>query len=458
MNARLLVATVALVAAPAEAAPLTLSYQPTCRPHTSCLAGTEIQALETFDGRLYAGTTNWMETNERVWPRTSAQVLALDKPEGAWRALAPLPDPQKKCKPGVAPWEQVNDLQRVSYGATSKSALLVSTMPNEDGGCPSLQGTVFYLGPDQKWIDTGLGNKLMPYYGSLQSETRYVVSHVDSSGECTASKPCVFAFVGPRGKRTAGIGATVWRGRIDPQKCSLICWDSSPEAELNGAKLPNARRILSAYSAGDKGVFIGTGLTQSPAPKERVALLQRNAHGVWKPIWKGGTPTGEREVRGIVGWTSPAGQFSLWFVTNPLGSVYRSDLKNGRLTAPKREVRLVDVPNQRCTDVYGYQLYLHGTDNPVLAFASQSCPGKQRTARIFYRHLESCTKWRSLELPNLRDPPTNGRVNETALRWFERSPWDPNDIYVGTTDMNSGPGSLTARIYRLTRPFAGTCP
>jgi len=60
-------------------------------------------------------------------------------------------------------------------------------------------------------------------------------------------------------------------------------------------------------------------------------------------------------------------------------------------------------------------------------------------------------------VPEIQDISPNGAPAEAALRWFQTSPWDPSDLFVGTTDMHSGPGTRTARIFHLDEPFATLC-
>ena len=137
-----------------------VSYAPTCTSagERGCLSGTEVQALEAFDGKLYAGTTNWEETLATVWPRTSAQINVLASQDGTWQRTPGLPG-SPKCTPGNAPWEQVNDLHgaKFAWEGTAAKRLFAGVLANEDGACPGLQASVFYLDErGRKWINTGL--------------------------------------------------------------------------------------------------------------------------------------------------------------------------------------------------------------------------------------------------------------------------------------------------------------
>src|SRR5687768_7758389 len=86
-----------------EARRVALSYAPTCGNRcdgSPCMAGTEVQALERHDGKLFAGLSSWKETQACIWPAVSAQVLYLEADAGTWKPTPPIPDAQKACKPG----------------------------------------------------------------------------------------------------------------------------------------------------------------------------------------------------------------------------------------------------------------------------------------------------------------------------------------------------------------------
>ncbi len=458
------------------------SYAPTCtsqcRP--SCLSGTEVQALEEHGGALYAGLTSWGETLACVWPGASAQINYLPAEAAAWRRAPDLP-PSARCAPGIAPWEQVNDLQSAVFGGGAQSArhLFASVLANEDGRCPGLHSTVFHLDEgNRRWVNTRLDEALESLYGPVNSEVRYLETFSDGTPECPAGRPCVFAFVNPRqAMARRSNGPTVWRGRYDPANpaCSLICWDAKPEANLDGLGAPVAQRIVSSFAGRDRLTFGtaargGAGCADPAAPScARAALFDRLSPGRWAPVWQGAPadrPGADSEVRGINGWDYPDGRSSLWFLTLPGGGIQRVDsTAKGVRAGPVKEVTLVDlIPETPCSGLYAYQLYLHRrgeTDaNPVLAVASESCSSVPENSfgRIFYRFVSKCPEWRILDMRSIKNDPSTPRVNEASVRWLQRSPFDGRDLFFGTTDMNSGSASLTARIYRLPRPFEGKCP
>ena len=452
-----------------------LSYAPTCTSScaTGCLSGTEVQAIESFDGKLYAGTSNWMETLACVWPATSAQINVLSTEAGSWQRTPDLPK-SSKCATGAAAWEQVNDLHAATFttrGALSKH-LFASTLVNEDGACPGLQASVFYLDArGQSWINTGLDARLETFYGAMQTEVRYMETFSDGSAECPSERPCLFAFVGPRKRVTPPKFPSVWRGRYDPGNtaCSLICWDAAPEVSLDGIQAPVAARILSS-DAGENGLFFGTGAYESGKCPDanklschRAALMQRVAPKTWTPVWLG-PPVQEKDadeaVRGISSWKYPGGAVSLWFITIPKGAVYRVDALSGGRSEPVVEARLTDLIPEPCNArILPYQIYIHrqgsGDANPELLVASESCGTSIRNsvARIFHRPVSGGSAWSYLEMPELTYAYEGSRANPAAVRWIQTSPFDSGNIFFGTTDMNSGDGSLTGRIYRLDTPF-----
>jgi hypothetical protein len=104
-----------------------------------------------------------------------------------------------------------------------------------------------------------------------------------------------------------------------------------------------------------------------------------------------------------------------------------------------------------------YQLYVHqrgsADTNPELLVASEACGYTPRDsfARIFHRPIARDGAWGVVNMPTVTSVGAD-RSNEAAVRWIETSPFDRKDVYFGTTDMNSTPGSLTARVYQLAVP------
>jgi hypothetical protein len=450
-----------------------LSYAPTCTSaaESGCMSGTEVQALETFDGKLYAGMTNWEETLGAVWPSTSAQVNVLRVRGGPWERAPALPD-SPKCSPGSAPWEQVNDLHAAEFSdaGTTTSHLFAAVLANEDGACPGLHASLFALDAlGTGWINTGLDTQLEAWYGAINSEVRYVETFADGTTECPAERPCLFAFVGPRG---GDIGPSVWRGiydRTNPS-CRLICWDATPEVVMDGRAGPAARRIVSSAS-GPAGLFFGTtaagsGRCRSEGDEawcNRAALMERVRPGVWEPAWVGSPVKdgGPDEVRGIASWEYDDGGQSLWFVTAPAGTVYRVDVSAGTIAArpgmrsePVLERTLGRFLPEACNArMLPYQLYVDQRvpdgASPELLVASQGCGYTPRDsyARIFHRPVARDGGWSVLDLTSVTNVGAD-RSNEASVRCIEASPFD-DGIYFGTTDMNNTPGSLSARVFEL---------
>jgi hypothetical protein len=446
-----------------------VSYAPTCTSaaEQGCLSGTEVQALEAFDGKLYAGTTNWEETLAGVWPSTSAQINVLASQDGTWRRTPDLPG-SPKCAPGNAPWEQVNDLHGATFASqgTTTERLLAGVLANEDGACPGLQASVFSLDAlGQEWVNTGLDTRLEKLYGAIYTEVRYLKTFSDGTAECRADRPCVFAFVGPR---SGTIGPSVWRGTYDPAAttCDVICWDSRPEVVMDGVHAPLAARIVSSTS-GETGLYFGTAALGSRRCRgkgeecNRAALMERVGPNAWKPAWLGSPVTdgGPDQVRGIASWEYQNGARSLWFVTAPVGTVYRIDTTGGTRSDPVAESTLGEFLPESCNArMLPYQLYVHqrgSTDmNPELLVASEACGYTPRDsfARIFHRPVARDGAWGVVTMPTVTSVGAD-RSNEASVRWIETSPFDSKDVYFGTTDMNTTPGSLTARVYQLAVPF-----
>jgi len=380
-----------------------VSYVPTCTSagEQGCLSGTEVQALESFDGKLYAGMTNWEETLPSIWPRTSAQINVLAARDGTWQRTPDLPG-SSKCAPGSAPWEQVNALHGATFSwqGTAVEHLFAGVLANEDGACPGLQASVFYLDAvGHEWINTGLDARLEGFYGATNSEVRYIETFGDGTADCPADRPCVFAFVGPR---SGTIRPSVWRGIYDPAgtECNLICWDSEPEVVMDGTHAPSATRIVSSES-GPAGLYFGTVASTGRGCRgedelacNRAALMQRVGPGAWEPAWLGSPVNegGPDQVRGIASWEYDDGSRSLWFVTAPVGTVYRMDTTAGTTSTPVAEATLGEFLPDACNArMLPYQLHVYqrGPDdvNPELLVASETCGSTPQDsfARIFHR-------------------------------------------------------------------------
>lgn len=469
----------------------TESYLPTCQPgcpDAPCLGGTEVQAMETMDGRLFAGLTSWMETEACVWPGTSAQVIVLESESGEWQLTPPVPSPSGSCPDGIAPWEQINHLQVASglLDGSPVSRLFVATLPNEDHGCTGLTGSVLFLDEEaETWVDTGFGARASEYYGEVAAEIRYLALHGDGSAQCPTEQPCLFAFANPRDASSPFRGPTVWRGTVEPANpdCQGVCWPDQPELDLNGVDAPMAIRTVSAFSFGENGLFIGTAATAGGAPREMLDLLdidctdprangclhsvlmRRAPDGTWTTIWHG--PPGQQhvdhEIRGINGWAYPDGSISVWFVTLNDGNIYRIDSDGTSAQPAEAEFQLLEASGDDCEGFYGYQIHLHHQDeadtNPALVVASLGCyRGRERdpAGRVYYRFVDRCTNWAEARFENITDGSTNA-AKEHAIRWLESSPWDANDLYFGTTDMWMNPGTLAARIYHVEDFLRGHC-
>lgn len=448
-------------AAGQTAAPV-LSYSPDCPdPAVSCSTfGTEIQALEGHDGALYAGTTQWMESNPSLWPGRNAQVLVLRERGGVWEPTPDFPTPAGRCTGGEAAWEQVNAL--VSVRADGQSALLAALFPNEDGECADLNGDVYRLAGD-RWVSTGLEPLLRAHYGTSQSEVRYLAAHADGTDACTETAPCLFALAGPRRLPPDRRGASVWKAAVT---ANGIEWASEPEARFDGDDLPFASRLVSVLSAPGH-LLIGTqadptaaGGTpdrcRDPDAPEclRPSLVQRDAGGAYRVLWRAdpwmdSSIPPETAVRGIARTPTASGD-ALFALTLPRSRVYRfEDNGSGSYAEPVLDVVLADAAGAGC-GLYGYQLFVTGSlaDGGQMLVANQSCVAQAPTVgRVLARSLDGDT-WTALELPAVTDADGPLGGNAAAIRWFEASPFQEGEIYFGTTDMNSMPGTRTARIYR----------
>ncbi len=458
-----------------------LVYAPTCtdRCEPGCLAGTEVQALAPFDGRLYVGTSLWKETLACIHPARSAQVLALS-PDGRWEAATgagsdpSLPgacaDGAGAAQPGIAAWEQVNHLivAPLLRGAQIRPSLVAAVTPTGGQLCPGTQGTALYLAGD-RWRETGLGAVLTARHGpGVQFEVRYLASHSDATADCPPDASCLFAAVNPRGRGPAS--PEVWRARACAGGDGPLCWDGAPELALDGASAPLTRRIVAVHDGGSAGLFIGGsvdnfggGDCRDPGSDRcaRAVLVRRSpATETWTTTWR--APVGaDLAVRGIQGWTDPDGKISLWWVTLPLGTMYRLDWRQGEAPAGQPTVEQQLVALTPCSKLYPYQIHRFDpppTGDPILLVASQSChiprDGRDNShARIFWRNMRS-NRWSVIDVPSIVKTEDHG-PNQGAVRWIATSPFDGRDVLFGTTDMNSKPGSLTARVYRLPAPFEG---
>lgn len=478
-------ASSAVVVVPPAATPLRYDANnaATCAPGANC-AGTEVQALETFAGTVYAGLSNWMESDPNIYPlNVSAQVLRYDASNHVWHPTLALPGTCGAMPVEEVAWEQVNDLQTLTVGGSD--TLLVATTPNRDHltECPLLRGTVF-RGDGTAWTDTGLGEKLADWYADLgtTAEVRYVTVNTLATG-CSAAEPCVFAAVGFQ-RPNGGMGGpscvthcapSIWRGQVTG---GVLTWPTSPELSLDGTSYPIASRIVSMHTAQDGTMLIGsaipkeygtqnfpacagTGNNQCP----RSALLRRSPAGGWTVPWRGPKPGAagpfEFEVRGISSYQA-GGQSLVWFFTNPRGHLRRMNSSGATVL----ETTLRDAFG--CNAFYGYQILqtpFIGQEAQLIV-ASEGCtPPSPGGAMVFVRELNTATPtsggWQDVLLSGIDNTTAPPGVRKDSVRWLHPSPFACTDLFLGTTDMNGDPGSRTARIFEVLNPTGappGSCP
>jgi hypothetical protein len=452
----------------------------TCAAGANC-AGTEVQALETFAGTVFAGLSNWMESDPSIYPQSvSAQVLRYDEPNHVWHPTPALPG---ACGAQVA-WEQVNDLQTLTVGGGD--TLLVATTPNRDNlaACPSLRGTVFRGDGTNAWTDTGLGAQLAAWYADAgtTAEVRYLTVNTLATG-CSAAEPCVFAAVGiqrpnnPMGGPSCvtHCAPSIWRGQVTG---GVLTWPTSPELSLDGTSYPIASRIVSMHTSQDGTMLIGSAIpkdygTQSfPACAgtgnnqcPRSALLRRSPAGGWTVPWRGPKPGAagpfEFEVRGITSYQS-GGQSLVWFFTNPRGHLRRMSASGATVL----ESTLRDAFN--CNAFYGYQIlqtpFIGQTAQLIVASEGCMAPANGN-AMGFVRELNTAAPtsggWQDVSLPAISNAGAPPGVRKDSVRWLHTSPFACTDLFVGTTDMNSDPGTRTARVFEVLNPIGappGACP
>lgn len=452
-----------------------LAWRPECDATCSdpdCLSANEVQGIENWHGRLYVATTVWEETAECIWPSRSAPILVQNEEDGPWAAMPSPPVTTGVCAEGFAPWEQINSLLAYTFG--SVDSLFAATFPNEDGGCPGLEGSVFeWVEGASDWVDTGLATKIDAYYGGRQAEIRYVTKHADGTADCPEERPCVFALVGPREFPLPFRGPSVWRAVVDGDCGQSLCWDDAAEVELDGVDFPFGSRLVSAFDDGADGLLVGSGMP-SIANYDRyadrctdpssngcptVSVLRRLA-GSWSVVWRGQPipkhPAAEREVRGLYSVPGDGLDGALLMLTLKRGRLQRLQGDTVSLDITMGDLVAADGP------FYGYELLSMqlSSGREVLLAPGQfrdQMGEPQRAGRIAYRCLdEGPSAWSLLEIPELVDSPDTARANEAATRWLHPSPWRTDTLFVGTGDMNSGPGSRAGRLLEV--PVAALCP
>ncbi len=419
-------------------------------------AGTETQALETFDGTLFAGMSNWMESDPAVYPAASAQVLRRQSLLGPW---APAPTLSYTCPsaPAAGPmagvWEQVNDLQALTVmdgAGAPHAALLAATMPNMGltAACPELVGTVYVgqgSGAAFAWSPLAatphLGTLLQGYYNAPghSAEVRYLAVSTVMDG-CSVANPCVFAAVGAERDEAlppptpptdctppaTAITPTVWRATSAVVGGVVqLTWDATPLLKLDGCQAQVASRIVSMVPDPYGGVLVGTAIPKDqPACQDptsllcpRASLYRIDPDGTitrrWvgsAPVAPGATPPQPVEVRGIASVSTPGGVHT-WFFTQPNGRMRRFD--PGATTPVLEALGGASQPPAGCAGFYGYQI-LHmpavAGNVSALLVAAEGCQSAGGHAVGFYRRLDATNptlaadeNWLPFELPSIVD-------------------------------------------------------
>ena len=266
-----LVLALVLVCSPGWAQTLVQpAYQPSWNAGSTdtngnLLYGTETMFVTPYKGKLYAGTSNWTETNSAL---QACQLLVLDSPGGAWRQLYKF----------AAANTRFNSLKTVTFTTDAAGNTVAPVTMLLAAANRSSAGTMQVLS-----LDDTTGNLVAMAIGNVTngSQTRALGFHHDS----VTGIDLVFAG-------SDDLGVIV--GSYKASATGRIQWQTNA-SEL---AVPDGERVMSfadangvCYCATSKHIYQRT---DGPAP-------------TWQSIYYAPTQTSATGIRGLTGVPNPSG-------------------------------------------------------------------------------------------------------------------------------------------------------
>ena len=329
---------------------------------------TEIMHLVPHGGKLYAATSQWMESDPKT-PRASS-ILVLDRPQGQWRV-----DHQFSTDS-----LRLGSLREVTFTTDAKGnaidpvAILLAGPDATAGG--DGKHAVYSL-DDQtgRWERMILGN------ATKTTTTRAIGFHRDT----VTGVDMVFAGVsGVRNSTVGDASLGVVPGVYDPMRRGRVRWGDKSEV-----KVPAGERVMGFAEANGK-LYCAT--------SRHIYLRHDGAAPRWEEVYFNPKETSPVGIRGLTGVPNPSGQGEvLIFVA--LASVRKLDPSNGHadsleLDIPKFVSKQFGVPVTWVLAAYNrFTPYrAPGSDSAVWLFGFESIYPKRfiestptRDAGVFIR-------------------------------------------------------------------------
>ena len=198
-------------------------------PAGARVTGTEIRSLVEFDGRIFAGSGIWMDTEDARPEQPGPQLFVLDEPEsegGAWRVDLELSERVDELD-GLHRYLTISAMQAVSFERDGwgedlrqpVSLLVASVWDRYDAT------EVFVRNPDGEWNKTTVIPHSDPPMPLPADACRRHIRSFELHRDAVTGADMIFA--GTNGR--AGCPARIYSGVYDPSVPGSIDWGSDPE-------------------------------------------------------------------------------------------------------------------------------------------------------------------------------------------------------------------------------------
>jgi hypothetical protein len=258
--------------------------------HGQMLAGTEIMALETHGGMIFAGAGLW-RWKEQPGDPAGAQIFVKKSANAAWEADMTFP----------SSYGRIACLHEVAFTTDAHGKALPQPVSVLLGGVAKSQAHgVSYVvarddraGASPRWIEMAVSRDLARYTeGAAFSETRAIYDHRDR----ITGVHHVFATLSAGSSNDGGY---IVRGAYDPDAPGLVRWETIPDC--TGPKGQGfARRGLSG-TATSEAVYMTINVERT-RPQE--GGLWRRTDGAdvppeqrWKLVYEWPLPRGREDTR-----------------------------------------------------------------------------------------------------------------------------------------------------------------
>jgi len=198
-------------------------------PAGTLMTGTEIRSLVEFDGRVFAGSGIWMDTEDARPEQPGPQVFALDEPEsegGAWRVDLELTERVDELD-GLHRYLTISAMHEVSFERDERgddlpqpvSLLVASVWDRYDAT------EVFVRDTAGEWNKTTVIPHSEPPMPLPADACRRHIRSFELHRDAVTGADMIFAGT----NSTAGCPARIYSGVYDPSASGSIQWGGDPE-------------------------------------------------------------------------------------------------------------------------------------------------------------------------------------------------------------------------------------